>query len=249
MEIHMISITYAALHMRAQTEKTKQTWRWTYSALRYFLDTVSIYSWITKSGSLNINKYNFWTVSSILEFQRAKYVIFWFPIDLWNFLFPPLINAAFCGKKKYSRILFGEKVFPRKWAHAEPLSYHIMICYHYYYWVTLYGIMIMVWDHTVWGWAVPTSGSIPEKKHTRNSYHMKLKWCNKPHILINFLFLFKPFVSCAKLAPAAASLSVAFRRTCSIFSSQHQEPFWAKLSVEIFNVRLALIGIWSFQWR
>ena len=47
MEFHMINITYAALHMRAQTEKTtfsckdgctltKHTRRWTYSDLRYF---------------------------------------------------------------------------------------------------------------------------------------------------------------------------------------------------------------------
>ena len=47
MEFHMINITYAALYMRAQTEKTtfsckddctltKHTRRWTYSALRYF---------------------------------------------------------------------------------------------------------------------------------------------------------------------------------------------------------------------
>ena len=46
MELHMINITYAALHMSAQTEKTKftckddctltkHTRRWTYSALRY----------------------------------------------------------------------------------------------------------------------------------------------------------------------------------------------------------------------
>ena len=48
MEFHMINIIYAALPMRAQTEKTtfsrkdncsltKRTRRWTYSALRYFL--------------------------------------------------------------------------------------------------------------------------------------------------------------------------------------------------------------------
>ena len=48
MELHMINITYAALHMRAQTKKTtfsckddstltEHTRRWTYSALRYFL--------------------------------------------------------------------------------------------------------------------------------------------------------------------------------------------------------------------
>ena len=47
MEFHMINITYAALHMRAETEKTtfsckddctltEHTRRWTYSALRYF---------------------------------------------------------------------------------------------------------------------------------------------------------------------------------------------------------------------
>ena len=52
MEFHIINIIYAALHMRAQTEKTTfsckddqckdyctltmRTWRWTYSALRYF---------------------------------------------------------------------------------------------------------------------------------------------------------------------------------------------------------------------
>ena len=46
-EFHMINITYAALYMRAQVEKTtfsckdditltKRTLRWTYSALRYF---------------------------------------------------------------------------------------------------------------------------------------------------------------------------------------------------------------------
>ena len=53
MEFHMINLTYAALHMRAQTEKTtfsckddstlmEPTWRWTYSALRYFCDLVLI---------------------------------------------------------------------------------------------------------------------------------------------------------------------------------------------------------------
>ena len=53
MEFHMINITYVALHMRAQTEKstfsckddctlTKHTWRWTYSALRYFFANNSI---------------------------------------------------------------------------------------------------------------------------------------------------------------------------------------------------------------
>ena len=51
MEFHMINITYVALHMRAQTEKTtfsckddctltKHTRRWTYSALRYFFLTM-----------------------------------------------------------------------------------------------------------------------------------------------------------------------------------------------------------------
>ena len=49
-EFHMINITYAALHMRAQTEKTtfsckddctltKHTERWTYSTLWYFFKT------------------------------------------------------------------------------------------------------------------------------------------------------------------------------------------------------------------
>ena len=47
MEFHMINVTYVALHMHAETEKTtfsckddctltKHTRRWTYSALRYF---------------------------------------------------------------------------------------------------------------------------------------------------------------------------------------------------------------------
>ena len=53
MDFHMINIIYAALPMRAQTEKTtfsckddytfkKQTWGWTYSALQYLFYLYSV---------------------------------------------------------------------------------------------------------------------------------------------------------------------------------------------------------------
>ena len=53
MEFHMINIIYAALPMRAQTEKTtfsckddytlkKHTWGWTYSALQYLFYLYSV---------------------------------------------------------------------------------------------------------------------------------------------------------------------------------------------------------------
>ena len=56
MEFHMISISYAAMHVRAETEKTtfsckddctltKHTWRWTYSALRYFFVKIFALAW------------------------------------------------------------------------------------------------------------------------------------------------------------------------------------------------------------
>ena len=61
MEFHMINITYAALHMRAQTEQTtfsckddctltKHTWRWTYSALRYFSIMFQFYDLVWTYG-------------------------------------------------------------------------------------------------------------------------------------------------------------------------------------------------------
>ena len=84
MEFHMINITYAALHMCAQTEKTtfsckddctmiKHTRRWMYSALQYFL---------TPNGHLGlinicifITTYIIQTILFILEKEIQRYIL------------------------------------------------------------------------------------------------------------------------------------------------------------------------------
>ena len=64
----------------------------------------------TKLYLRHINRHNFWTVGPILEIQRTKLLRIGFPVDLYNFYFPPLIYGAFGGRNEHiSMTLIGEK--------------------------------------------------------------------------------------------------------------------------------------------
>ena len=86
----MINITYAALHMRAQTEKTtfsckdectltKHTRRWTYSALRYFFG-LNYYLPKALESSVPPSYFNkMFVCSAVQKVSKVSYLFSGFP--------------------------------------------------------------------------------------------------------------------------------------------------------------------------
>ena len=89
MEFHMKNITYAALHMRAQTKKrtfsckddctlTKHTRRWTYSALPYFylrssfffLECINFWAWLFYEVATDV-------ISNLYPTSSFRYIPFY----------------------------------------------------------------------------------------------------------------------------------------------------------------------------
>ena len=106
MEFHMINITYAALHMRAQTKKTtfsckddctltKHTRRWTYSALRYFF-VMKLSLWICKITFLND------TTNSL--YNSISYIWYFLKINLLMQSILSICNARHTSEQLKKRV-------------------------------------------------------------------------------------------------------------------------------------------------